>query len=148
MTLVTTTLNPVAAWRSRLPVPHLDIRLKMRGLSMIALFFLGGCDVSAPSSIPWKEGMVRDAKFTSLSETGILNLSFGSTGNIATGISGDRKTDVFREIYEWSIDGSGKLVLIEDGDYETVFLLISFESDLVEVWEEHRGLVKYRRTKN
>lgn len=86
-----------------------------------------------PPSIPWTEGVIREASFVSASDAGILSMSFGKTGNGTSVIIGVRNSYMAAPTYECSIDNSGRLVLTEDGIKQAVFELLSFKDNLIEL---------------
>ena len=95
--------------------------------------------------------MIRGARFESNSDTGILTpLNFASSGNSATAVIGDENTGFAGTIFEWSIDGSGRLVIAEDGYEQEYFIikLVSYSDDSVEVRESIFGFTtRYKRSK-
>ena len=92
--------------------------------------------------------MIRGESFQSVPDTGILSMSFPLSGDHVIVVIGDRNDAVARPVYNWFIDSSGKLVLTEDGITQATLGLISFDDDFIEVWDDFRGGVKYRRTAN
>ncbi|MEC5127079.1 hypothetical protein VSU19_09980, partial [Verrucomicrobiales bacterium BCK34] len=97
-------------------------------------------------SLHWTDEMVRGADFESMTESGVLSMSFPMTGNFVITTIGERNGAMAGTVYEWSIDGAGILAFFEQGKKLDTFSLLSFDFAEVEVQTGVFGTTKYRRT--
>lgn len=89
--------------------------------------------------------MIRGADFESMSDTGVLWMSFSKNDHFVAVTIGDRNGDMAGPVYEWRINKSGRLVLSEDRKALDEFELIRFSPSEIEVRHNWQDRVIYRR---